>query len=183
MTALIRKTFRNFLTISYSALLAGCASTAVPPIRTMEYVDLDRFAGEWFVIASIPTFLERRAYNAVEIYEPPVDGVVETTFRFNEGGFDGEVKEYFPTGFVEEGTGNAVWGMQFVWPVKAEYRIVYVDSDYRFTIIGRTKRDFVWVMARVPEISEADYDRMISIVEQEGYDLAKLRRVPHRKTQ
>jgi apolipoprotein D and lipocalin family protein len=182
MTVLVKKTLRNILTMFSTLLLAGCASTTAPAIRTMDYVDLDRFAGEWFVIAVIPTFIEKQAYNAVEIYAPPEDGVVHTTFRFNEGGFDGPEKEYTPTGFVREGTGNAVWGMQFIWPIKAEYRIVYVDDAYEVTIIGRSKRDYVWIMARQPELSEETYARLTRIVAQEGYDVDKLRVVPHRKS-
>ena len=85
---------------------------------------------------------------------------------------------YHPTAFIREGSGNAVWGMQFVWPIKAEYRIVYLDTDYQFTIIGRSKRDYVWLMAREPIIAETDYDRLLKIIAEEGYDLGKIRRVP-----
>lgn len=69
--------------------------------------------------------------------------------------------------------------MQFVWPIKAEYRILFVDEDYATTIIGRSKRDYVWIMARSPDISESDYRTLVSIIEAEGYDVEKLRRVPH----
>lgn len=180
MTTLVAKTFRNFFAVFSSVLLTGCATTAAPPaIRTMEYVDLDKFAGEWFVIASIPTFLEEQAYNALEIYDPPVDGVVQTTFRFNKGSLDGPVKQYRPKGFVQENTGNAVWGMQFVWPVKAEYRVVYVDDDYQYSIVGRTKRDYLWIMARQPKVSDPDYERLLNIAREEGYDLSQIRKVPH----
>lgn len=180
MTTLVAKTFRSFFAVLSSALLAGCATSGVPPIRTMEYVDLDQWAGEWFVLASIPTALEKEAFNAVEIYEPAVDGKVQTTFRFNKGSPDGPIKEYHPTGFVQEGGGGAIWGMQFIWPIKAEYRIVHVDENYQFSIVGRSKRDFVWLMARDPNVSEADYERLLNIIKQEGYDLSKVRRVPHR---
>jgi apolipoprotein D and lipocalin family protein len=112
-------------------------------------------------------------------HEPPVNGKIATTFRFREGGFDGPEKTYKPTGFVRQNTGNAVWGMQFVWPIKAEYRILFVDEDYATTIIGRSKRDYVWIMARSPDISESDYRTLVSIIEAEGYDVEKLRRVPH----
>ena len=160
-------------------LVSGCQTASnPPPIRTAESVDLSRFAGDWFVIANIPTFIETDAYNAVESYAEPVNGRVATTFTFNKGGFEGERKTYQPTAFVREGSGNAVWGMQFVWPIKAEYRVVYIDPEYQFTIIGRTKRDYVWLMARQPVIAEDDYKRLLSIIEQEGYDLDKLRLVP-----
>ena len=161
-------------------LVGGCQlASNLPPIRTAESIDLNRFAGDWFVIANIPTFIETDAYNAVESYAEPVNGRVATTFTFNKGGFEGERKTYQPTAFVREGSGNAVWGMQFVWPIKAEYRVVYIDPEYQFTIIGRTKRDYVWLMARQPVIAEDDYKRLLSIIEQEGYDLDKLRLVPH----
>ncbi|MDB3909721.1 lipocalin family protein [Gammaproteobacteria bacterium] len=160
-------------------LVGGCQlASNLPPIRTAESIDLNRFAGDWFVIANIPTFIETDAYNAVESYAEPVNGRVATTFTFNKGGFEGERKTYQPTAFVREGSGNAVWGMQFVWPIKAEYRVVYIDPEYQFTIIGRTKRDYVWLMARQAVIAEDDYKRLLSIIEQEGYDLDKLRLVP-----
>jgi len=167
-----------------TTVIAGCASVPVQaPNRTAEQVDLNRFAGDWFVIASIPTFLEKNAFNAVETYAPPVDGKIKTTFRFNEGGINGEEKVYHPTGFVRDDGSNAVWGMQFIWPIKAEYRIVYVDDAYDVTIIGRSKRDYVWIMARTSSISAARYQSLLNIVRAEGYDLAALRKVPHRNTE
>jgi apolipoprotein D and lipocalin family protein len=168
--------------ITATLILSGCSSTAkLPPIRTADAVDLDRFAGDWYVIANIPTFIETEAYNAIESYAPPVDGKIATTFTFNDGGFDGKLKTYNPTGFVRENTGNAVWGMQFVWPIKAEYRIVYVDEHYQRTIIGRSKRDYVWLMARSPVINDDEFQEMVDIIAAEGYDTAQLRLVPQRQ--
>jgi apolipoprotein D and lipocalin family protein len=147
-------------------------------MRTVDYVDLDRFSGDWYVLASIPTFLEDEAFNAIERYELNADGTVATTFTFRDGGFDGPLKTYTPTGFVSDEETNAKWGMQFIWPVKADYRIVYLDRDYTQTIIGRRKRDHVWIMARSPEIPEADYRELVERVSGLGYDAGKLRRVP-----
>lgn len=170
---------RTLFVLTMLLIGSGCQSFQhADPIRTMSYVDLERFAGDWYVLAAIPTFIERDAYDAIESYEAPVDGRVATTFRFREGGFNGPEKVFNPVGFVREGTGNAIWGMQFVWPVKAEYRIVYVDDRYQYTIIGRSKRDYVWIMAREPDIDEAQYQALVAMVEAEGYDLNRLRRVP-----
>jgi apolipoprotein D and lipocalin family protein len=62
------------------------------PIHTVDYVDLNRFMGEWYVIASIPTFIEKNAFNAIESYQLESDGTVATTFRFNKGSLDGPLK-------------------------------------------------------------------------------------------
>lgn len=149
-------------------------------MQTVSYVDLERFMGDWYVIANIPTFLEKGAHNAVENYALNPDGSIATTFTFRDGSFDGPVKMYTPTGFVEDTDTNAKWGMRFVWPVKADYRIVYLDDDYTQTIIGRNKRDHVWIMARTPTIPEADYRELLDRAEALGYDPGEIECVPQK---
>jgi len=157
-------------------MLSACSS--VEPLATVEHVDLDRFMGDWYVIANIPTSIEKEAFNAVESYRLDKDGSIATTFTFNKGGFDGEKKRYNPRGFVRNTQTNAEWGMQFIWPIKADYRIIYLDDDYQLTVIGRNKRDYVWIMARTSSISDEDYANMLAIVENAGYDVTELRKVP-----
>jgi len=161
-------------------VLVACAAGQRSPIRTVPYVDLPRFMGDWYVIAHIPLSPEKNAYNAVESYRLDDDGSIATAFTFRDGGFDGEPKRYEPRGFVTDTQSNAVWGMQFVWPFKGDYRIVYLDTAYTQTIIGREKRDYVWIMARQPTISASDYQRLIELVAREGYDTKQIRKVPQR---
>jgi apolipoprotein D and lipocalin family protein len=159
----------------------GCAATkARPPIRTVPHVDLERFMGDWYVIANIPTFVEEGAHNAIESYRLDDDGTIATTFTFRAGSFDGEEKRYTPRGFVVDDGSNAVWGMQFVWPFKGDFRIVYLSEDLTQTVIGREKRDYVWIMARTPSIDEADYQRIVALLADEGYDVQQIRKVPQR---
>ena len=160
-------------------LIFGCSSTGVP-VKTMPHVDLDRFMGDWYVIANIPTFIEKGAHNAIESYKKNDDKTIATTFTFNDGSFDGERKVYQPKGFIQDEDSNAIWGMQFIWPFKADYRIVYVDQDYSQTIIGRNARDYVWIMARTPVLAEKDYLKLVALVKQQGYDISKLERVPQK---
>ena len=148
------------------------------PITTVDYVDLEKFMGDWYVIANIPTFIETEAYNAIESYEMNADGTINTTFSFNKGSFDGERKVYNPKGFIKDETSNAIWDMQFIWPFKADYRIVYLEEDYSITIIGRNKRDYVWIMARQPQIALDKYDSLLSMLEAEGYNISEIQKVP-----
>jgi apolipoprotein D and lipocalin family protein len=160
-------------------ILGGCKSTH-PPLTTAPSVELSRFMGSWYVIGNIPTSLEREAFNPVESYRLDADGTIYTTFSFRKGGFDQPLKTYCPRGFVRDTRSNAVWGMRFVWPIKSDYRIVHVSDDYQRTIVGREKRDYVWIMARTPQIADADYEDMLAVIEREGYDPRKVRRVPQR---
>jgi len=160
-------------------VLAACQSTPTrAPIAPVQQVDLNRYMGKWYVIAHIPAFIEKGAFNATESYQLTAAGEIATTFTFRQGSFAGKEKTYRPTGFVRDTASNAVWDMQFVWPVKAEYLIAGLNRDYTQTIVARNKRDYVWIMARTPQISEKDYDALFEQVRSYGYDTTRLRRVP-----
>ncbi len=174
------KPSRSALCIAVLILLPGCHGIPRPPVAVVPHVDLARFMGDWYVIANIPTYIEAGAHNAVESYRLLPDSTIATTFTFRAGAFDGPAKRYTPRGFVVPGTRNAVWGMRFVWPIKADYRISYLDPDYRVTVVAREKRDYVWIMAREPQIPDAAYEALVRFIGEQGYDTTRIQRVPQR---
>ena len=149
-------------------------------ISTVPNVDLNKFMGKWYVIAHIPTFIEKNAFNAVESYELNKDGTIATTFTFNEGSFNGNNKIYRPKGFVKNNKTNAEWGMQFIWPIKAQYKIVYLDQNYSHTIIARDALDYVWLMSRNKKISPNELTKLTEMIKSIGYDINELRMVPQK---
>lgn len=174
---MLKKT-KLLILVCIASLLSACVNHR--PMPTVEYVDLDRFMGDWYVIANIPTFLEKGAHNAIENYALSESGNIDTTFTFYADSFDGKFKSYTPKAFIRDQKSNAEWGMQFVWPIKADYRIVYLDDTYSQVVIGREARDYVWVMARSPQIPEEDYSKLRSLVGSLGYDLNDLVLVPQK---
>lgn len=157
--------------------LAACHS--LPPIPTARAVDIDRFMGDWYVIAAIPTFIEKEPHNPIESYAKNADGSIATTFKFKQGSFEGPLKVFHPTGFVVPNTENAEWKMQFLWPFKSEYLIAYVSPDYQHTIIARNSRDYVWLMARSAQLDAAAYADLVARIQAMGYDTQKLIKFPH----
>lgn len=165
------------LALGIGVVLSACAS-APPTIPPVANVDLQRFMGDWYVIAHIPSLPEREAFNAIETYRLDDEGRIRTTFQFRKGSFDAPLKTMEPVGRVVPGTNNAVWEMQFVWPIQAEYVIVDLSADYSQTVIGRSKRDYLWIMARTSSIADADYAALVEKAKALGYDTSKLRKVP-----
>ena len=170
-------------TIIAALLLLLTACSSKPPMATVDYVDIQRFMGDWYVIANIPTFLEKGAHNPIESYRLDSDGSIATTFTFNADSFGGEKKTYQPRGFVTNPQTNAEWGMQFIWPIKADYRIVYLDAEYQYTVIGRNNLDYVWIMARSPQIPAQIYTELEAFVGSLGYDSGLLEKAPHQLLQ
>lgn len=165
-----------------SASMAAHADR-LPPIQPVAHIDLPRFMGCWYVIASIPTRFERNAYNAVETYTLQPDGDVYTSFRFNNGAFDAPEKKIHSLGIVKPGTGNAVWGVRIFWPLEAQYKVAYLSPDYGQTIVARDARDYTWIMARTPKLPAQTYDDLVERVRALGYDVSKIRKVPQRTDQ
>lgn len=163
-----------------AAALLSTACSVMPPdsFPRMESVDVDRYMGGWFVIAHIPPDQVANSYNNIERYRRGEGNEILTEYTYREGGFDGEAQRKTPTGFVQANSNGAVWAMQFIWPIRMEYTISYVDADYQTTIVARSKRDWVWIMARTPNIDAQQYAALQDRVKNLGYDLSKLRRVP-----
>ena len=174
--------WRKYFFVVFAAfILSGCQNQK--PLKTVDYVDVQRFMGDWYVIANIPTFLEKNAYNPLESYRLNSDGSIATTFSFNEGSFNGKKKVYKPKGYILNTTTNAEWGMQFIWPIKADYRIVYLDENYQYTVIGRNNLDYVWIMARQPKIPKKVMRKLTLLVSSLGYDTKLLEIAPHQMPQ
>ena len=180
---------RPAFALLFTALLAGCQTTSPQgasgarrePLKAIDRpVELERFMGDWYVIAHIPTFIEKEAYNGVETYRLAEDGTIPTTYTFNKGGLDGPLKTYRPRGFVHNRETNAEWRMRFVWPFKAAYLIVYLEDNYETTIIGVPGRDYAWIMARTKTLPETRYQELVALLAETGHDVSKLRRVPQR---
>ena len=146
-------------------------------LETVEYVDLQKFMGDWYVIANIPTFIEKGAVNAIESYRLDSEGRVKTTFTFRKDSVSGPEKKYNPTGFIYNRKTNAEWRMQFLWPFRSPFLIIDLDDDYSYTVIGIPSRKYVWIMARDHKMPDYLYNNIISDLEKVGYDITKIERI------
>jgi apolipoprotein D and lipocalin family protein len=164
---------------------AGCATTHAAPLRaTTRKIDLERFMGDWYVLGFIPVdtplLSEANAHNGVESYRLKEDGSIATTYTFRPGSFTAPVKRMTPTGFVHNRATRAEWRMQFFWPFRSPYLIVFLDDAYETTVVGVPDRSHVWLMARRPDLSEGAYQALVGVAAEQGYDPARILRVPHR---
>jgi len=180
MKSLLKIRISSSLLIILFLGLVSCSSR--PPMPVVKNVDLDRFMGKWYVIANLPTMVEKGAYDVNEVYKRGKGNRILTTYSFRKGGHDAKMESYNPTAYVTEDPSNAIWKMQFVWPFKADYRIVRLNSDYSQTVIAREKRDYFWIMAREPSIPGEDVIDHLEFLKSVGYDMSLTNIVPHAGT-
>ena len=107
--------------------LVGCReAVAEAPLQPVPHVDLPRYMGSWYVVASIPTRFERNSYNPVETYRLDSDGRICTSFRFHDGGFEGPVKKIHSVATVDSDTGNAQWRVHLFWILREQYIVAWL---------------------------------------------------------
>lgn len=158
--------------------LVSCASEK--PLKKVPTVDTQKFMGKWYVIASMPTFIEKGAHNAVETYTwDEKKKRIDVHFTFNKDSFSGEKKVYTQKAWVHDPSGNE-WEIQFFWPFKFPYLILDLASDYSYTVVGVPNRKYVWIMARSPMMPETTYAEIINRLKDQDYDTKLIEKVPQK---
>ena len=99
--------------IYFSLLLSNCSANSMNNLQTVDYVDLDKFMGDWYVIANIPTWFEKGAHNALEQYLWNEKGYIDVIFSFNKNSFSGERKKLTQKAFIYNKTTNAFLNQVF----------------------------------------------------------------------
>ena len=165
--------------LALTTLLVGCASSPkLPPLRTVPFVDLERYTGRWYVIANIPYFLERGKVASYDTYARRPDGTFTNDFTFRRGTFDAPEVTWHGTAKIKNRTTNAEWAVQFIWPLSADYLVIDLDPDYRWAVIGHPSRNLLWVLARDRQLPEATYNALVARTTAQGYDPTRITQVP-----
>ncbi len=160
-------------------LLSGCAIfQSGPPLPTVDHVDLDRYMGEWYVIANIPYFGERGNVAGRAIYRPREDGRMDDIYLYRKGDFDSRERTMEGVAWVVDEETNARWKVRFYWPFTFAYYIVDLDPDYQWSLVGHPSRNYAWIMAREPRMDAELYQRLLARFDDLGFDSTELKKVP-----
>jgi len=165
-------------------LLGGCASSGPDLMPLDREIEVERFMGDWYVLAFIPIdlpfFSEAEAHDAVENYRLNEEGGIDVTYTFLDGGFDGEPTTMRQRARVFDEVRGTEWRVQIFWPFESAYLIAWLDDAYERAIVGVPSRSNVWLLSRTPDVTEAELGGLTDRVAELGYDPALLKRVPHR---
>ncbi|NEZ02847.1 lipocalin family protein [Wenzhouxiangella sp. XN201] len=154
-----------------------------PPLETVERVDLERYMGQWYVIANIPYFGERGNVAGRAIYRLREDGRIDDIYRYRDGSFDAPEEEMKGVAWVVDEETNAQWKVQFYWPIRFGYYIIGLDEAYEWAVVGHPSREYAWIMAREPELSNARYQALLDLLEASGFEASQLQKVAQRPAQ
>ena len=159
--------------------LSCSAKYDLPALKTVDQVDISKFMGDWYVIANIPTFLEKGAHNAIETYKwNEKEKHIDVIFSYNADSFTGKKKTLTQKAFIYDQKTNAEWRIQLFWPLKFPYLVIDLAPDYSYTVIGVPERSYVWIMARTKKLDEKVYAGIIERLKEQKYDTSLIQMVP-----
>ena len=160
-------------------LFSGCGTTTterlrLPTLRTVEHVDLQRYLGTWFDIASFPQRFQRGCTATTATYAMRPDGQIDLLNRCRQGSLDGPQREAHGRARVVDRSSNARLEVSFLWPFWGDYWVIDLGANYEYAVVGHPSRDYLWILSRTPAM---DPELLASIerrLEAQGYETSRL---------
>lgn len=144
------------------------------PLKTVPEVDLNRYSGKWYEIATIPHHFEKGcACSTAEYKFNPDEGFMEV---INTCLKEGREKTATARAYPEEGSRNSRLKLEFQWPFKAKYYIMELDKDYQYALVGHPNRDYLWILSRYQDMDEDTFIDLLQLARKEGFDISRLKR-------
>lgn len=162
-------------------LVAGIAQ-AVPeasgndpaPLRTVTHVDLARYVGTWYEIASYPQRFQKGCTATTAIYTLRKDGKIQVVNRCHRDSLDGRQTIARGRARVIDRESNAKLKVSFFWPFWGDYWIIDLDPGYRYAVVGHPSRKYLWILCRTRTMDPLVYSGILERLTAQGYDVGKL---------
>lgn len=153
----------------FAVLFAGCGTAQKVDNTPVTGLDLNRYLGDWYEIARYDHSFERGLEFCKANYALREDGKISVT---NTGMKDGKQKT--SNGKAKTTDTPALLRVSFFGPFYSDYRVMLLDNDYQWALIGSGSAKYLWILSRTPELPGATLDTILAEAQRRGYDTSKL---------
>ena len=182
-----RRRWAASLALAAVTTLLPAAAQAQTPVRTVPFVDLERYAGDWFEIARFPNRFQRQCAGDVRAsYARRPDGRLDVVNRCRTA--DGETEARGVARIVDERTFARLkvrfapaW-LSFLPVVWGNYWVIGLAPDYSWAVVGDPGRDYLWILSRTPRLDEASVAAARAAARDNGFDVDRLVPTPQAGT-
>ncbi len=154
--------------------LSNMSNSNSQSLQTVKHVDLTKYAGKWYEIASFPQRFQKGCNCTTADYTTTDKGYIIVENRCNKDSVNGKQSYIKGKAFVEKNTGNAKLKVQFFWPFKGKYWIIDLADDYSYSVVSHPNKKYLWILSRTPKMNEIAYQQIINRLKEKGFDTTKL---------
>ena len=167
---------QSFSWLFFTIIFIAMSSTDLKsqPLETVPNVDVIKYSGKWYEIASYPQRFQKGCHCTTAEYTLSEKGYLIVENRCNKGSVDGKQSYIRGKAFVEKNSGNARLKVQFFWPFRAKYWIIDLAEDYSYAVVSHPGRQYLWILSRQPKMDDVVYKQIISRLKEKGFDVEKL---------
>jgi apolipoprotein D and lipocalin family protein len=155
---------------------ASFAAAEKRPLDVVPFVDLQKYLGTWYEIATIPQRFQKGCVGVTAQYSLRKDGDIDVVNTCRQGTLDGKVRTAHAKAWVVDKKTNAKLKVRFFWPFTGAYWVIGLDADYRWAIVGHPDRTYLWILSRSPQMDDALYNELLKLISAKGYELTKIKR-------
>ena len=170
--------FFLLLLVAAIVLCFGCGKRVTTEIPAVKEFDISRYCGKWYEIARLPNWFQKGMTGVTAHYSLRPDGMVDVV---NSGMKNGKKRSISGVARMVGEPDEGALEVSFQWPFWGSYRIIRLEKDYTIAVVCGKSYDYLWILARSPEISLADLNKILESLRQRGFDTAKLEFPPHSK--
>ncbi len=157
-------------------LLMTTTHSQAQTLQTVPSVDIEKYAGKWYEIASYPQYFQKGCHCTTAQYTISEKGYVIVENRCNRDSITGKQSYIKGKAFVVKGSGNAKLKVQFFWPFKAKYWIIDLATDYSYAVVSHPNKKYLWILSRTSKKDDNVYQEILSKLKSKGFDLSKLQK-------
>ena len=158
----------TLLWVTFTCRDAGALSK-MPPLQTVDSVDLNRYVGIWYEIARYPNTFQKGCMESMASYVLREDGDIQVVNSCRNAE-DGKIRQAKGRAWVVDTTTNARLKVSFFWPFRGDYWIIDLGKDYEYAVVGTPNRKYFWVLSRTPVMDDAVYAAIMERVRRLGFD-------------
>ncbi len=168
--------FRSILNLFTLLLVMTITTLNAQKLQTVPNVDLNKYVGKWYEIASYPQIFQKGCHCTTAEYTLSEKGYMIVENRCNRDSVNGKQSYIKGKAFVEKNSGNAKLKVQFFWPFKAKYWIIDLADDYSYAVVSHPNKKYLWILSRKSKMDDTVYQEIISRLKLNGFDLSKLQK-------
>jgi len=145
------------------------ASSTLPPLQTVESVDLSRYVGLWYELAHLPNRFQEGCQDGTATFSLRKDGEIDVLNSCRDK-LDGKMHHADGRGWVIDTSSNARLKFSFFWPFRNEYLIIDQGKDYEYSVICTPDRKRLWLISRTPVLSSEVFEMIMRRIENQGFN-------------